>query len=310
MKHGIKAVSKRTGLSPHVIRIWEKRYGAVQPSRTETNRRLYSDEEVERLDLLHQATLAGHNISQAARLTTEKLRELLMGAPSGGGELIHRAEVTPRAPVPATHAVAECLERVRALDANGLDESLHRLVVQFGQMGFLNRVAAPLSQEVGELWRRGEITAAHEHFLSAALRTFLGRTARQFAPGENAPVLLVATPAGQLHELGAVMVHAAAANLGWRVTYLGVNLPAAEIAGAAIQNRARAVALSIVYPEDDPNLAGELNSLRRYLPSEVRILAGGRACEAYREVLNRIGARQIADLSELGGALDELRQAA
>jgi len=310
MKHGIKAVSKRTGLSPHVIRIWEKRYGAVQPSRTDTNRRLYSDEEVERLDLLHQATQAGHNISQAVQLTTDKLRELLLGAAFAAPEMVHRSDGTKRAPVPATQAVGECLNRVRALDANGLDESLHRFVVQFGHLGFLNRVVAPLSQEVGELWRRGEITAAHEHFLSAALRTFLGRTARQFALTENAPTLLVATPTGQLHELGAVMVQAAAANLGWRVTYLGVNLPAAEIAGAAIQNRARAVALSLVYPEDDPNLAGELNSLRRYLPSEVRILAGGRACEAYREVLARIGAHRIADLNELGGVLDELRVAA
>ena len=76
---------------------------------------------------------------------------------------------------------------------------------------------------------------------------------------ENAPVLVVATPSGQLHELGALLVGAAAANLGWHVTYLGASLPAAEIAGAALQNRARAVALSLVYPEDDPTLEDELD---------------------------------------------------
>ena len=60
-----------------------------------------------------------------------------------------------------------------------------------------------------------------------------------------------------------------AANLGWQVTYLGASLPAAEIAGAAQQRRARAVALSLVYPEDDPRLAGELTRLRESLPAEV-----------------------------------------
>ena len=82
-------------------------------------------------------------------------------------------------------------------------------------------------------------------------------------------MLVVATPAGQIHELGALLVGAAAANLGWHVTYLGASLPAAEIAGAARQNRARAVALSLVYPEDDPRLEGELTRLRESLPPEV-----------------------------------------
>ena len=100
----------------------------------------------------------------------------------------------------------------------------------------------------------------------------------------------MATPSGQLHELGAVMAAAAATNVGWMVTYLGTGLPPAEIAGAALQNGAKAIALSIVYPEDDPNLTTELQSLRKYLPHEVKILVGGRAAEGYKEVLNQIGA--------------------
>jgi MerR family transcriptional regulator, light-induced transcriptional regulator len=309
IQHAIKAVSKRTGLSPHVIRVWEKRYGAVRPSRTDTNRRLYSEEEVQRLELLHLATQAGHAISQAAQLPSDKLRELLpevarqeTGVLKNGGTA-SQSEIST-----AESVVGKCLDLVKALDAQGLDLVLHRAAVRFGHLGFLNRVVAPLSVQVGELWRAGEISAAHEHFLSAALRTFLGRSARQFAMTDTAPVLVVATPAGQLHELGAVMVNAAAANLGWRVTYLGTSLPAAEMAGAAIQNRARAVALSLVYPEDDQNLIEELSSLRRYLPPEIGIIVGGRACEAYREALTRIGAVRTRTLDELGVALDELRK--
>jgi methylmalonyl-CoA mutase cobalamin-binding subunit len=104
------------------------------------------------------------------------------------------------------------------------------------------------------------------------------------------------------------MVAAAAANMGWRVTYLGTSLPAAEIAGAATQNKARAIALSLVYPEDDRTLADELTSLRRYLPADVKILAGGRAASAYGESLSRIGAMRIDDLNALTATLEGLRK--
>jgi methylmalonyl-CoA mutase cobalamin-binding subunit len=120
----------------------------------------------------------------------------------------------------------------------------------------------------------------------------------------------VATPAGQLHELGALLVGAIAANLGWQVTSLGASLPALEIAGAACQKKARAVALSLVYPEDDANLPGELTRLREALPEDTTLLVGGRAMPAYRDVLQRLGAVLEEDVLQLGLALDRLRQPA
>ena len=123
-------------------------------------------------------------------------------------------------------------------------------------------------------------------------------------------MLVVATPAGQIHELGALLVGAAAANVGWHVTYLGASLPAAEIAGAARQNRARAVALSLVYPEDDPRLEGELTRLHDSLPAEVTLLVGGRAMPAYRAALEKIDATPLEDLTHLCATLDELRKPA
>jgi methylmalonyl-CoA mutase cobalamin-binding subunit len=87
-------------------------------------------------------------------------------------------------------------------------------------------------------------------------------------------------------------------------------LPAAEIAGAAKQNRARAVALSLVYPEDDPGLEGELTRLRELLPPEVVLLTGGRAMPAYLEVIKKSGAVQVKDLSDLSDILDDLRKPA
>ena len=302
----IKVVARRTGLSAHVIRIWEKRYGAVEPERTGTNRRLYSDEQIERLSLLRDITQNGHSIGHVAKLPTEKLRELSRESNDTKGHAPRELTASPAAPA----FLDECVAAVKALDARALDDTLKRAATELGAQGLLQRVVAPLAQTIGDLWRDGAITAAHEHFASAVIRIFLGHAARPFAGMDSAPVLIIATPAGQIHELGALIVGAAAANLGWHVTYLGASLPAAEIAGAARQSRARAVALSLVYPEDDPRLEGELMRLRESLPPEVMLLVGGRAMPAYHGVLEKIGATQVSDLAQLSSTLDALRKPA
>ncbi len=306
ISHTIKIVALRTGLSAHVIRIWEQRYGAVEPERTATNRRLYSLGQIERLSLLRDVTQAGHSIGQVARLKTEKLRKLAVGASSTKSPA--RRFLTEGSAPPSFHG--ECVAAIKSLDAHALNDTLKRGATALGALGLLQRVVAPLSQTIGDLWRDGTFTAAHEHFASAALRVFLGNAAKPFGATDNAPVLVVATPAGQVHELGALLVGATAANFGWQVTYLGASLPAAEIAGAAQQSRAQAVALSLVYPEDDPRLEGELTRLRESLPAEVTLLVGGRALRAYRDDVMRLKAVPIEDLAQLGSALDGLRQPA
>jgi DNA-binding transcriptional MerR regulator/methylmalonyl-CoA mutase cobalamin-binding subunit len=302
----IKVVARRTGLSAHVIRIWEKRYGAVEPERTGTNRRLYSDDQIERLSLLRDITRAGHSIGNVAKLPTEKLHQLAKETPDPT-----RSTSRSVAAVPTARAfLDDCIAAVKALDSQALEETLKRAATELGAQGLLQRVVAPLTQAMGDLWRDGTITAAHEHFASAVIRIFLGQAAKPYGSLDNAPVLVVATPAGQVHEMGARLVGATAANLGWQVTYLGASLPAAEIAGAARQNRARAVALSLVYPEDDPRLENELTLLRELLPREVALLTGGRAVPAYLDTIERIGALPMKDLADLGSTLDALRKTA
>lgn len=301
VQHSIKIAARKSGLTAHVIRMWERRYNAVSPDRTDTNRRRYSDSEVERLTLLRAATQAGHNIGSIAKLPVEKLREF------AAEEIPATPPVVRRSGATAAQAVATAVSAIEKLNSTELETILGRAAVAFGQHGLLERVVAPLAQKVGELWRDGSITAAHEHFASAVIRNFLFQTSKAYAANGAAPVLVVGTPAGQLHELGAVMVAAAANDLGWRVLYLGTSLPAVEIAGAAIQNKARAVAMSIVYPDDDPNLAPELQSLRKHLPAETKLITGGRAAESYGATLDALGAIRTRELSELYQILEELR---
>lgn len=303
--HPIKVVARVTGLSAYVIRIWEQRYDAVKPDRTGTNRRLYSDQQIERLKLLRAVTQAGHNIGLVVRWPTEKLRKQ-------AAESSRLAPLTKRtalsAPASDDSIIEECVAAMKTLDARGFGDALKRGAMTLGTMGLLQRVVAPLTQKIGALWIDGSITVAHEHLATSVLRTFLLNAARPFGETKNSPRLVVATPAGQIHELGALLVGAVASHLDWQIIYLGASLPAVEIAGAVRQSQARAVALSLVYPEDDSRMETELTLLRELLPADVAILAGGRAMPAYRDTIQKIGAVPTGDLSDLATKLEALRK--
>ena len=118
---------------------------------------------------------------------------------------------------------------------------------------------------------------------------------------------MVATPPNQLHEGGALLVAATAATTGWRVIYLGVDLPPAEIAATALRTGARAVALSLIHPADDPALGAHLAALRQALPAEVPLLLGGAARRRTAIEIGRgRGSRSSTDLAELRSALRAL----
>jgi methylmalonyl-CoA mutase cobalamin-binding domain/chain len=326
LKLSIKAVCKQTGLSPHVIRTWEKRYGTVKPVRSGGNQRLYSAGDIERLSLLKRATETGHSIGNIATLTTERLRSLVEGLPvtprnssvEGASLVLLPASGTGFAggvsrlpvdsePVEPPDFLRQALEAVSRMDSEALERVLDRASVALGQVRLLGDLIVPLAEELGEAWARGSLKVANEHVATAVLRTFLGNLSRPIALHPRAPVMLMTTPAGQLHELGALMAATTANGLGWRVLYCGASLPAEEIASAAIQNGVRAVGLSVVHPSDDPVLGAELRRLRRLLPPAVAILVGGRAAAAYQEQIEAAGATRIASLAEFLGALNTLR---
>jgi MerR family transcriptional regulator, light-induced transcriptional regulator len=296
---GIEAVAQRSGLSQHLIRIWERRYAAVRPFRTESNRRLYSEADVVRLTLLNRAVHAGHRISDIATLSTAKLEQLV------GKDLPIAAVFRGKGVSP--NFVELALNAIIQFDSEELGAILSHAEVDLGQAPALDQVVIPLMKKVGEMWKDGDIRIAHEHMATAVIRNHVGALLASMRYPANAPSIVVATPAGQLHEVGALVVSVGAALEGWRPVFLGSNLPADEIAGAIQKSNARAIALSLVYPSDDPKLPAELNRLRRMLPEKTSILIGGRAAEAYKDAIDSIHALRMTDIGGFRRRLDMLR---
>ena len=161
----------------------------------------------------------------------------------------------------------------------------------------------PLIIEMGNSWQQGALRPSHEHIATAIIRELLLTPVPGSQTPLNAPELVVATPAGELHELGALIVAASARDLGWYVTYLGPNLPVEEIAACAIARHATAVALSVVYPEGCSIIVEKLRRMRELLPPAMRLIVGGRAAESYRAVLPDITVQWVSCLHGLDEAL-------
>lgn len=300
--HTMQFVARHTGLSPHTIRAWERRYAALSPHRTDANRRLYSPQDVEKLLLLQRAMEQGHTIGQIARFSIPDLQQLVGAEPAPSSPAAEEA-------VSSDHTylyLSRCWTAVRQMDAPALEDLLTRAAAILGITLLVEGVVVPLVLRIGEGWSSGALTPAHEHMASAVLRTFLGRALATFPAPALAPGVVVTTPAGQSHELGALMAAVTAAAQGWRCLYLGSNLPAAEIAQAAETWGARAVALSIVYPLEDPTLVEELRSLQDRLGPAVALLAGGAGARANRELLDEIGAIHLHTMEELRQELNKL----
>jgi len=289
----IKAAAIKSGLTVHVIRAWEKRYNVVEPHRTDTNRRLYSEEDVEKLSLLKRASDLGHNIGNIAGYDIEGLIELVK---DDNRQTILNEEIQNKND--SEYYFRECINSIKAFDAVAFERVLMQASMQLTQPVFIDYVILPILNQIGQLWRDGEIRIMHEHMASAILKPFLANLRNSYRPKANAPALIVTTPIGQVHELGALVISLIAAAEGWQVTYLGPDLPAEEIATAALEKKASFVVLSIVYPPDDPYLKNELERLRQLLPANISIITGGRLVQSYRNVLMQIGAHIIEDLNQ------------
>ncbi|MBD3217170.1 MAG: MerR family transcriptional regulator [candidate division Zixibacteria bacterium] len=305
--HPIRVVAKRSGLTAHTIRAWEKRYGAIEPQRSETKRRLYSDEDIQKLILLRLATEAGYRIGEIAGYSSEKLRDLLKDVAHTIPETID-SETLEVENLEASSYLEKSLNAILNFDNDKLENNLNEAMIDLGELAMIEKFLIPLLHKIGDLWEKGTIRTAQEHMASAVIRTFVGNMLSSHIQKGNAPHITVTTPAGQAHENGALVAAAIAASDGWNVTYLGPNLTAEEIAGASRKKSSQVIALSMVYPHDDPRINAELQKIRKFVGNEVKIIVGGAAADSYSQTISEINAIYEEKMSNLRTVLREIRK--
>jgi DNA-binding transcriptional MerR regulator/methylmalonyl-CoA mutase cobalamin-binding subunit len=302
-RYPVRLVALRTGLTPHVLRAWERRYNVVAPTRSDGGQRLYSDLDIERLRRLRRLTERGHAIGRIAGLSLDELRRLDEQPAAVPSEASADASTLAEG---ARVAVERALRAARRFDTAELQAVLERSAVTLGVPVFLESVVAPAVDRIGHGWAEGSVTVAQEHMATGVFRRILGWLLAVYEVQGAKRRIVVATPPHQVHELGALLVGVTAAAEGWRVTYLGPDMPASDLVTAAEQTGAHAVALSIVYAADNAEMAESIREIRAGLPESVALIIGGAASDGIRRQAETSGAMVVDTLAEFRALLRRL----
>jgi DNA-binding transcriptional MerR regulator/methylmalonyl-CoA mutase cobalamin-binding subunit len=266
--YSIKAVSQATGLSVETLRAWERRYGIVAPERDELGRRVYRPEDVLRLRRLREATDQGHPIGRLAPLGDLQLASLLEGSANTPLQATCNAFV---------ERILEAAQRFRAAEC---EQALTLAIALLPPQQLARDVLKPLLQEVGDRWHRGELTIAQERMVSSSVLKHVSLVLDTYDRCAHRPAMVFATLPGERHELGLLMSAMLCASQGYKVHYLGPDLPPQEIAQFAREVAAIAVAISIVLLDSVAGVPAQLEVLSRSLGGNVPIWLGGAAARA------------------------------
>ncbi len=247
----LRAVVARTGLNPDTIRAWERRYGAIEPSRSTGGTRQFSEEDVTRLLCLKELRERGFSLPTIAQLPTPELTSMRRGRQR---EREAFARGRPTQP-PLTPPQKTYLEAIENLDANGALQQLRVMSQDVGNLQLILGVAIPIMWEVGQRWREGSLGTAPEHLVRAQLKSLMTSRFEQIPVSEGARRLLFTTPAGQLHEFGILAGSVLAKEAGFDVLYLGPDLPIEEIIWSVAKSQAEILVLSVVRSMDNEEMA-------------------------------------------------------
>lgn len=293
--HRIGAVVRTTGISPHTLRIWERRYDIVEPLRTQAGGRLYRDGDIEKLRIVKFLVDHGHPIGQVAQLSTRQLTHL---AKRDGS-----VQVKARHPEPSPDIARirqALIDALRSLDIARADALLGEAYLGLGARLLALDLLVPLLIQIGDEWASLRYDVFQEHAATVVVRNYLGSLLRTLATVAKSDAVISVTLPGELHELGALMAALISTTRGYRTFYLGPNLPTVQIATAVTKCRARIVLISVINPLDAKGHA-ELDSLRKRLDPRVEIFVGGRGITTHTKTIK--GVVFLPDLRALDARL-------
>ena len=255
--YSVGATARLTGLTPDVLRAWERRYGVVEPLRTDGGTRRYRESDVERLQLVKAAVDAGERIGSVAALSDDELRD-------------RQATPAPR----RTDPLADAIDAIDRLDGVAAERIISSQLAALGPVRFARDFALPLLGEIGEGWESKRLCVASEHLGSSLLRSLLGSALRVSDFHRDGPVVVFGTLPGERHELGLLIAALASLGAGAQPLFLGADLPVEELALAADRSGARAIALSVV-TQDPEQVSTSLRALDEELGDDVEVWVGG-----------------------------------
>lgn len=212
-QYTIKELEQLSGIKAHTIRVWEQRYNILCPQRTCTNIRYYSDEDLKSLLNISLLNERGYKISKIAQMAPEQIQQMVQ----------QLCEV----PCACSHHISLLVSAMIDMDEGKFDKAISTAILQMSFEEVMHEVIYPFLNKIGVLWQTGNISPAHEHFVSNLIRQKLivaidGQVVRR---QQGAPTYLLYLPEGELHELALLYMNYIIRLHNFHVIYLSQNLP-------------------------------------------------------------------------------------
>ena len=234
-KYSIKTLSEVSGIMAHTLRIWEQRYNLLSPERTDSNIRVYSDNDLKKLMrvvLLHRR---GHKISHIAAMSDKELEDIAKSFMKIADNINDQTDMF--------------INIMMNFDELEFHRVFSEMILQYGLIETCSRIIMPLAERISELWKTGSIMILHEQFLSNLIRQYLciaiGTMNRSANPHPNSKIVAVFLPEGEHRELGIIFFSYLIFKCGHRALYLGKSIPADELIALDKQGIADAYLTSI-----------------------------------------------------------------
>jgi MerR family transcriptional regulator, light-induced transcriptional regulator len=263
----IGELSRRLGVSDHVLRAWESRYGLLRPVRSAGGFRLYSEADALRVRRMQAHLARGLSAAEAARA--------VLGQDSRAGQ--GRGAGADRAPAPESELSGVLRQALDAFDEPAAQAVLDRLLSDLSLTTVLRDVVLPYLAELGERWEQGTASVAQEHFATNVIRGRLAGLARGWGNGHGPP--------GELHDLALMVFGIVLHRSGWSIDYLGMDTPVDELTRTVDARHPDLVVVAATLPEKLEPLAAQLTALGQHAPLA---LAGAGATP---EIASTVGAR-------------------
>ncbi len=284
----IGTLAEHTGVSTHVLRVWEERYGLLTPQRSSSGYRIYGPDDERRVRAMLALRARGVSTGEAAAMVL--------------------ADVPATDASPLEELCPSLVAAISEYDEAGTLAIIDRALVGHDLVEVVDRLFFPCLRRLGDDWEAGTITVSQEHFGSGLIRSRMLALAPRSLPGrDGAPVAVLACPTHERHDIGLLALCLVLRRDGWSVTFLGADTPVPDVVDTAHDVDARIVVLSGTEPHMFAAQLEQYSADLARLPATTMLALGGRA--AASSLAARYGAFHLetdpfsaaADLAELGG---------
>jgi len=254
MKYSMTQIETLTGINAHTLRIWERRYNFLLPDRTATNIRYYSDEQLRRLLNIAVLIRNGYRVSKIDQMQDQEMQNLVQGILLGP-EILNDDDIN--------RLVISMLE----LDEEAFNQIYQRNITRKGLLACMTELIYPFLKQVGVLWMNSKAIPAQEHFISNLVRQKIISAIDSLPnPSADAPTILLFLLEGEFHEIGLLMANFIAKDLGWKVYYLGANVPVENVIATQTNVKAQLMMTMFIVPR-----AQEMDEILKPLISDINI---------------------------------------